>query len=298
MKNCKSIWQNAGMNCRIGTTSYIIPADILPNLNFLKEIVEDVELVLFESDEFSNLPTKADVREMGRIADGAGLTFTVHLPLDAYPGAENENVRKQSADKWHRVMDLMEVLKPFGWVVHLNDPPGQVPYEFGSTAFPGEAGGAPGNLASKNPPWDNWLHQCGKTLDELISRTKPETLCIETLSYDFGRVFPLVVEKDCAVCMDIGHLVMTGRDIPACMDAWLDQTRIIHLHGVQSDGRDHVDLRHFDTRLLNSIVNTLKRCNHKSRVLTLEIFSMEDLEHSLSIVTETVSQQGNFRMPK
>ncbi len=289
MKNFKKIWQKAGMNCRIGTTSYILPADILPNLNFLKDIVEDVELVLFESDEFSNLPTTDDVREMGRIADGAGLTFTVHLPLDAYPGAANENERRKSVDKWLRVMDLMEVLSPFGWVVHLNDPPGQIPYESASMAGTRETGDAARNPARKNPPWDNWLHQCEKTLDELISRTKPENLCIETLSYDFGRVFPLVVEKSCSVCMDIGHLVMTGRDVPACMDAWLDRTRIIHLHGVQSDGRDHVDLRHFDTRLLHGILSTLKRCNHKSRVLTVEIFSIEDLESSLSILRETVT---------
>ena len=73
------------MPCRLGTTSYIVPDEILPNLRFLADRVDDVELVLFESDEYSNLPTKSDVAEMGRIANDNDLTFTVHLPLDAWP---------------------------------------------------------------------------------------------------------------------------------------------------------------------------------------------------------------------
>lgn len=266
MKNLEKIRQKTGMNCRIGTTSYIIPADILPNLNILKDIVEDVELVLFESDAFSNLPAASDVREMGRIADDAGLTFTVHLPLDAYPGAENENERKQSANKWLRVMDLMAPLSPFGWVVHLNDPPNDPP---------GEKGG-------ENPSWDHWLEQCGKTIDALISRTKPELLCVETLSYDFGGVLPLVMEKNCSICIDIGHLVLAGRDIPAILDAWLPHTRIIHLHGVNSAGKDHVDIGHLDPGLLDGILAAIKADRSVPRVLTLEIFSREELERALS----------------
>ncbi len=261
------------MNCRIGTTSYILPADILPNLNFLKDIVEDVELVLFESDEFSNLPAKADIREMGRIAEGAGMTFTVHLPLDAYAGAAEENERRKSADKWLRVMDLTEPLSPFGWVVHLNDPPGTIPI---------------GTAHSEDLSWDHWLEQCGKTLDALVSRTEPGLLCVETLSYDFGRVLPLVLEKSCAICMDIGHLVMTERDVPACMEAWLDRTRIIHLHGVNSAGRDHVDTGHLDPGLLDGIIAALKADRSVQRVLTLEIFSREDLERSLSTIKEFI----------
>jgi len=45
---------------RIGTTSYIIPDEIIPNVRFLAARVEDVELVLFEADEgMNNLPGAA-----------------------------------------------------------------------------------------------------------------------------------------------------------------------------------------------------------------------------------------------
>ncbi|NTW10257.1 MAG: sugar phosphate isomerase/epimerase, partial [Chlorobiaceae bacterium] len=62
------------MNCkqrfpfRFGTTSYIIPADIIPNVKFLKEKVDDIELVLFESDEYSNLPSEENIAELVSLA--------------------------------------------------------------------------------------------------------------------------------------------------------------------------------------------------------------------------------------
>ena len=263
MNNFRDTWRKKGMPCRIGTTSYIIPADILPNLAFLKDVVEDVELVLFESDEYSNLPTRSDVREMGVIAESAGLSFTVHLPLDAWPGSADESVRTNSVDKWLRVMDLMAPLSPFGWVVHLNDPP---------------AAGS----------WDQWLMQCDRTIDALIDQTDPELLCVETLSYDFERVYPLVVEKGCSVCMDIGHLLLTNRDVPADLAAWFGRTRIIHLHGVNAQGRDHVGLGHMDPVLLTHLVAMLKDPGHFPRVLTLEVFSLDDLQSSLSVLESVI----------
>ena len=39
---------------RLGTTSYIIPDEILPNVRFLAGKVQDVELVLFEVDDGQN----------------------------------------------------------------------------------------------------------------------------------------------------------------------------------------------------------------------------------------------------
>ncbi|MCU0508776.1 MAG: sugar phosphate isomerase/epimerase, partial [Anaerolineae bacterium] len=35
---------------RVGTTSYIVPDNILPNVEYLAPLVDDVELVLFETD--------------------------------------------------------------------------------------------------------------------------------------------------------------------------------------------------------------------------------------------------------
>ncbi|MDA3832377.1 MAG: cobamide remodeling phosphodiesterase CbiR, partial [Spirochaetales bacterium] len=201
------------MPCRLGTTSYIIPEDILPNLRFLADRVDDVELVLFESDEYSNLPSIADVAEMAEIGKDNDLTFTVHLPLDAWPGSSDETLRKNSMGKWFRVMDLMEPLNPFAWIVHLNDPP-----------------------ENSNSPLRAWQAQCAKSLDALTLRTDPFLLCIETLSYDYNRVWPIVAENKCSVCLDIGHLVLNDYDVAAYCDAWLKHARVLLVHGVKPEG--------------------------------------------------------------
>jgi hypothetical protein len=51
---------------RIGTTSYIIPDDIEPNILYLSDVVDDIEIVLFESDEYSNIP---DTQLVSRLSD-------------------------------------------------------------------------------------------------------------------------------------------------------------------------------------------------------------------------------------
>ena len=256
------------MPCRLGTTSYIIPADILPNLRFLAGRVDDVELVLFESDEYSNLPSKSDVSEMGKIAEDNDLTFTVHLPLDAWPGSVDEAVRKNSMEKWCRVMDLMESLDPFAWIVHLNDAPANAPH------------------ATNNRTLTDWQEQCRKSLNDLTERTDPFLLCIETLSYDYNWAWPMVDEKKCSVCLDVGHLVLNDYDVSAYCDAWLKHARVLHVHGVNSAGRDHVDLSHMDSELLQYLLMNLKNENNLTRVMTLEIFNQKDFEKSVYVLEQ------------
>ena len=68
---------------RLGTSSYIIPADILPNAHYLAGKVKDIELILFEVDDGpNNLPSPEVIEELEQIAREQDLTYTVHLPLD------------------------------------------------------------------------------------------------------------------------------------------------------------------------------------------------------------------------
>ena len=54
---------------RLGTTSYIIPADLIPNIEYLAGRVEDVELILFEVDDGpNNMPDESALRQMADLA--------------------------------------------------------------------------------------------------------------------------------------------------------------------------------------------------------------------------------------
>jgi len=95
---------------RLGATSYIIPADILPNLHYLAGKVQDVELVLFEVDDGpNNLPTPAQVDEMNALASEYGLTYTIHLPLDLRL-ADDGSLRHVSLEKARRVIECTRAL--------------------------------------------------------------------------------------------------------------------------------------------------------------------------------------------
>jgi sugar phosphate isomerase/epimerase len=105
---------------RLGTTSYIIPGELLPNVNFLADKVDDIELVLFESDEITNLPDAATVKALKEAADRFDLTYTVHLPLDTWMGHPEASVRQQSVDKCLRVIERTAPLSPFAYIIHFN----------------------------------------------------------------------------------------------------------------------------------------------------------------------------------
>jgi len=49
---------------RLGATSCIVPAAIIPNIRFLGPYVDEVELVLFESKGENSLPSPAEIEEM------------------------------------------------------------------------------------------------------------------------------------------------------------------------------------------------------------------------------------------
>jgi hypothetical protein len=105
---------------RLGTTSYILPADLVANARFLCDKVDDIELVLFDLDDGqSNLPSPEAAAGLRRIADACGMTFTVHLPLDLRLGLEG-GADHPSLIKARKVIDCTRVLDPFAYIAHLD----------------------------------------------------------------------------------------------------------------------------------------------------------------------------------
>ena len=255
---------------RLGTTSYIIPDEILPNLLHLQGRVDDVELVLFESDEFSNLPTPSLGEEIARLGRAAGLTYTVHLPLDTRLGSADETERSVSVGKCRRVIERMAPIRPFAWILHLH-------------------GDRRGDPPTEDAP--RWIEQNRRSLHELLDGgPAPRRICIETLDYDFGLVAGLVEAFDLSVCLDIGHLLVQGRSVAAHLDRWMQRARVFHLHGVDSEGQDHQHLGHLPGGLLEDLATRLSRLPvFDERVVTMEVFGQNDFERSLGVVAERLA---------
>ena len=69
-----------GLPFRLGTTSYVVPDDLLANARFLAPLVQEMQLVLFDlPDGQSNLPSPATVAALSGLGAEADFTYTVHL---------------------------------------------------------------------------------------------------------------------------------------------------------------------------------------------------------------------------
>ncbi|RLB86435.1 MAG: sugar phosphate isomerase/epimerase, partial [Deltaproteobacteria bacterium] len=58
---------------RLGTTSFIYPDHLLPNVRQIGPFFDEIELLVFESQSKGVLPSRADIRELGQLSEDLGL---------------------------------------------------------------------------------------------------------------------------------------------------------------------------------------------------------------------------------
>lgn len=246
---------------RLGTTSYILPDDILPNVLYLTPLVDDIELVLFESPDFSNIPSVSLVEQFRDYAVHNECGYTVHLPIDRKAGSDNPAERKLFYETAINVVERTSILEPRAWVLHCE--------------------GINGDASPKEIV--HWQERCLDTIKILTEKVGDSSrLVIENLSYPAEWNFDIIKKGKCKYCLDVGHLWIRGdnnwEEICAKM---LPDTRVVHLHGV-CDGKDHVSLHKGSKDVLLRFVRLLASM-HYNGIVTLEIFSQNDLYESLSL---------------
>ena len=243
---------------RLGTTSYIIPADILPNLRYLAGKVRDVELVLFDVDEYCNIPTASQVAEMKVIGSANDLSYTVHLPLDLN---FSETETSLSIEKALKVIRAMEPLDPFAYVCHLDSR----------------------NLSAGEMDKENWLFAREAAVQQILSRADVgKKLCIENLeNYPAEWNLPIIRRMGVSACSDVGHLWLEKREIDELSPEWAELTRVIHLHGIGS--RDHQSLIHTKPQTLRGLLSRLCEWDYRG-VVTLEVFNEADFNSSIELI--------------
>ncbi len=266
---------------RLGTTSYIIPDDILPNVRFLAGRVQDIQLILFEVDDGpNNLPAPEVVAELARLARAHGLSYTVHLPLDLKLGAEGA-AADVSMVKAGRVIDCTMPLDPWAYVLHLDGKELRSP----EGAFPPE----------DRPEVRAWQDRSVRAL-EIVGEWVggPGRLAVENLErYPPGFILPVLDRVPVSRCVDIGHLWLDGHDaVPHLLQA-LPRTRVVHVHGVAD--RDHKSLAHVPPEKLETVVGVLLEAGYAG-VVTLEIFNEEDFHSSREALERAVAAVSGYRI--
>ncbi len=257
---------------RFGTSSYIIPADIIPNVEYLKDKVDDIELVLFESDEFSNLPSPDDMQKLAELAEEHALTYSVHLPLDVYLGHPDRRERERSVGKCLRIIELTRDLPKSAYVMHFEAGPG-----VDINAF----------SADENRLFTESLRD---SITMLLQGTAvpASEFCVENLNYPFELVWPVVEEFALSVTLDVGHLEFYGFPTRAYLERYLPHAKVLHLHGTL-EGKDHNSLVFMKPEALDLLMQALTDVPVPDRVFTLEIFSQEDFDSSCMVMERFLS---------
>lgn len=256
---------------RLGTTSYILPDEILPNARYLAGKVRDMELVLFEVDDGqNNLPAPEQVQELRSLGQRHDLSYTVHLPLDLQLGSAGEE-RKQSIEKAMRTMAATRLLEPQAYIVHLD----------GSEVREG----------ASVQDMHAWKERARRALEELAEAAGQwRWLAVENLEkYPEGFWEQALEGLPASRCVDAGHLWLEGIDPLRYLRGVMGQVRAIHLHGVQE--RDHASLEYVPAEELDALLELLCESDYAG-VVTMEVFGLADFEGSLRAVQGSCRRIG------
>lgn len=253
---------------RIGTTSYIIEADLVANARFLADKVDDMQLVLFELPNGpSNIPSPQIVNQFAEIGHSSALTYSIHL-IDDLPADSADHPAMQ---RCKRLVELFEPLQPSAFVLHLDG------REIRQTGYPAQA-------------LEDWQQGTRLALEQLSDWVGDgQLLAVENLEgYPPEFVTPIVEQTTAGRCVDVGHLWLDGIDPMPHLRSALPRARIIHLHGLK-DGRDHQSLAHMAADQIDPIVRLLIESNYAG-IVTLEIFGRDDFESSLQAIKESMKR--------
>ncbi len=254
---------------RLGTTSFIFPDHIIPNVEKLGPYFDEIELLVFESRPQQVIPSRADVETLFHLSHELDLKYNIHLPVDVSLTARDARDRKEAADTLIRVIRRFEPLAPTTHTLHLPMPED-----------------------TKNR--SHWEKRAMEGLDFLIPGLRsPESVSVETLDYPPEYLDPILDRYPMGLCLDAGHHFRYGHDLEKTLKTHGERISIIHLHGVDFKGqkpRDHTGL----DRLPKDMFSRVERCLECFEgTLSLEVFSLDNLNRSLGVMKEVFSDIPN-----
>jgi len=241
---------------KICTTSFIYPDHYIPNVKMLGPYMDEIELLLFESQGKDVLPSRKVITELGRLAPEFDLSYNVHLPTDISISDPNPARQRRAVETMIQVMELVRPLDPSALVLHV---------PFSEESYDEQ-------IVKK---WRDRVHQ---NLAQIKSVTEEQDIiAIETLDYPLDMLEDIVLDLDLRICLDLGHLMVYEYDVLEVFNKYASKTSVLHLHGVEN-GCDHMTLERLSGKLFKPVRQVL---NKFTGVVSIEVFSFENLDSSL-----------------
>jgi len=252
---------------KLSTTSYIYPDHVIPNVVMLAPFFDEIELVLFESEGKDNLPGEDEISYLISLSIYHEVKFNVHLPIDIFLGDRNEEVRSKGVSIVKRVIEKTFCLNPSLYILHFD-------------------------LRNKNGREESdigtWRRRIIQSVEEIVEYgVGSNRISIETLGYPFEWIEDIIRNFGFSICLDIGHILIQDQDLRFYLDNYLADTSIIHLHGFQN-GIDHLGIDQLPDLALKLILSYLRDYHS---IVSLEVFSIDDLKRSLITLEEKWGRQ-------
>jgi len=246
-----------GYPWRLGAPSFVLPADIAANVEKLAPLVDDVQLLFFESADRTLLTQPLDLEFLRQCAEAWQLSFTVHLPLDIRLGHPEKSERTRGLAEIARLVEELTPLSPRCFDLHLVR-------ETGIAA-------------------EQWQENLAVSLAELAGDLgeRKGLIGVENIDYPLALVAPLVAEHGFSFCLDLGHFLHYGHGLEQ-VPGLLGKTGHVHCHGVDN-GQDHQALH--DREQAGRLGQWLAAAGYQG-VVTLEMYSLEKLSASLELLAE------------
>lgn len=247
---------------RLATTSFIYPAGYSDNVRRLAPWVDEIELLLFESD---HLPESTEVYQLQKLADDQDVSYNVHLPMDIRLGDVDAGQRHRSISVVAQTLERVAPLAATTNTLHLTVD----------------------DSVQTSTDLKAWQSRCMESLEDLMQRTNIPSrwFSIETLDFNPQWLVDIVEAMDLSICIDVGHLLRFGYDLASVIDLFQQRTTAYHLHGV-AGGKDHLSLAKLETDAANILIPVLE---HFCGTVSLEVFNHRHLTESLDTLAMLMS---------
>ena len=211
---------------RLASPSFVYPADYDVNVDLLGPFVDDIELLFFESRPAVRLEHSL-ISRLQALGARHAMGYLVHLPTDAALFDWDPDRRQTAVDEMAGLCRRLAPLQATFDILHL---------EMDGDARP---------PARARERWEEGIVAGLARLAHAgvdLSRLR-----IENQSVPLEWIRPVLETFDLQLCLDIGHLLLSGDDLERTIDRWPTRIDALHVHGVRN-GRDHQPLDCLDPK--------------------------------------------------
>lgn len=261
---------------KLGAPSMIYGNDVVTNAEILSKSdsgLNFTEILLFHTPELHNIPSTRELQSLKAIQDSTQCIYTVHLPASLEIASKDKEVREQSIRLLVDIWLKTSVLQPAYYILHIPiTPPTLIadPHRYFKSR--------------SSQSWGDWTLRAMESLRRIKENVgETSNLLIENINYSPQFLEPFLEAGYCGFCLDVGHLLLGDEPVREVLEHFHDHIREIHLHGVKNYS-EHLSL---DVLPRNEVIEWFSCLNHRhyQGLINLEVFSPEDLEMSLSVVS-------------